>query len=222
MANYKLISFDKIPSTQTRAHEMIASGTATDHMAIVAHAQSAGRGRYRRTWVSHHGNLYVSFIYNSPERDARLSYSVAVAIAETLAAFGISPNIKWPNDILVSGKKISGVLIEYSGAFVICGIGINIKNNPTVPEYKTTKMLDYCSDIAVLDVLRVLMRNMDKWMHSDFASVRARWMEMAIGLNQTVRYRGNAAKMIGLNENGALILRHDKQYFLVYGDEITL
>ena len=66
------------------AHDLIAHGQATDKTAIVALAQSAGRGRHRRRWVSHHGNLYVSFIYESDVRDGRLAYAVAVDVAETL------------------------------------------------------------------------------------------------------------------------------------------
>ena len=143
LAGYKLISFDKIPSTQTYALDMVASGTARDHTIVMAEAQSAGRGRYRRTWVSHHGNFYASFIFSAPERDSRLSYMVAVAIAETIMSFGIIPTIKWPNDILIDGKKVCGVLIEYAGAFVIVGIGINIKSNPTVAENITTKLENY-------------------------------------------------------------------------------
>ena len=133
LASYKLLSFDKIPSTQDYALELIASGRATDHTAVLAAAQSAGRGRMRRTWVSHHGNVYISFIYASPERDARLSYAVAVAIAETIASFGIHPTIKWPNDIVLNKKKICGILTEMSlmGTeidYVIVGIGINVIN----------------------------------------------------------------------------------------------
>ena len=93
MDAYKLISFDKIPSTQDYAHDLIADGKATDKTVVVSQAQSAGRGRYKRTWVSHHGNLYASFIYKNFERDPRLSYAVAVAIAETLISFGITPQI---------------------------------------------------------------------------------------------------------------------------------
>ena len=119
LANYKLISLEKIPSTQDYALDLIARGRASDHTAVLAMAQSSGRGRFRRTWVSHHGNLYVSFIFSVPEeRDPRLSYAVAVAIAETVASFGIHPTIKWPNDILVDGKKIAGTLIEIGRAHV--------------------------------------------------------------------------------------------------------
>ncbi len=221
MANYKLLSFDKIPSTQDYALDLIASGRATDHTAVLAAAQSAGRGRFRRSWVSHHGNLYVSFIFSSPERDARLSYCVAVAVAETIASFGVHPTIKWPNDILVDNKKISGTLIEYSGSFVVVGIGINVNSNPTVERYKTTKMDNY-SEIPMNELLNRLMRNLDKWRRADFRSVRARWMEMAACINRPVKYQGEPALLVGINENGALVLRRDTRYLLVWGDEIVV
>ncbi len=221
LALYKVISFDKIPSTQTTAQELIAEHRAGDHSIVVAAAQSAGRGRYRRKWVSHHGNLYASFIYACEERDARLSYSVAIAVADTLFSFGIVPTIKWPNDILVDDKKISGILIEYYGRFVIVGIGINVATNPTVAEYKTTKMNDYIM-VSEKDVLARLMKYMDKWIKADFATVRSRWMSMATGLNATVKYRGATAQLIGINENGALVLRCGTRYVLAYGDEIVI
>ena len=222
LANYKVISFDKIPSTQTYAYEIIANGHGADHIAILADAQSAGRGRYKRTWVSHHGNLYVSFIYSCEERDARLSYSVGVAIAETLIAFGVSPTIKWPNDILIDGKKVSGTLIEYSGRFVVVGIGINIKTNPTVrATYKTTKLDNYVN-VTRDELLNKLMRNLDKWRIADFCDVRARWTELAAGLNHRVKYRGDIVELIGINENGALVWRNGTDYMLVYGDEIIM
>ena len=221
LAGYKLISFDKIPSTQTYALDMVASGTARDHTIVMAEAQSAGRGRYRRTWVSHHGNFYASFIFSAPERDSRLSYMVAVAIAETIMSFGIIPTIKWPNDILIDGKKVCGVLIEYAGAFVIVGIGINIKSNPTVAENITTKLENY-ADVPKAELLNRLMRNLDKWMKTDFSIVRARWMELAIALRKIVKYRGQDVELIEINENGALVLRRGSEYMLAYGDEISM
>lgn len=221
LANYKLISFDKIPSTQDYAHELIASGRASDHTAVLAAAQSAGRGRFRRTWVSHHGNLYVSFIFDCPERDARLSYAIAVAVAETIASFGVRPTIKWPNDILIDNKKVSGTLIEYSSNFVIVGIGINVNSNPTVDRYKTTKLDNY-SEIPMNELLNRLMRNIDKWRRTDFRAVRARWTEMAVNLDKPVKYQGELAELVGINENGALVLRRGTRYLLVYGDEISV
>ncbi len=221
MAGYKLISFDKIPSTQTYALDMVSNGTARDHIVIMAEAQSAGRGRYQRTWVSHHGNLYASFVFDSDERDPRLSYVVAVAVTETLIAFGIHPKIKWPNDILIDGKKVCGILIEYASRFVIIGIGINIKSNPTVEKYETTKLDNYVS-VDKSELLSKLMKNLDRWRRVDFPLVRVRWMDLATGLNKTVKYRGDMVELIGINENGALVLRDGSRYLLAYGDEIVM
>lgn len=203
------------------AQDLIANGRAGDHSVIVAAAQSAGRGRFRRKWISHHGNLYASFVFACEERDARLSYAVAVAVADTLFSFGIVSTIKWPNDILVDDKKISGILIEYYGRFVIVGIGINVATNPTVPEYKTTKVNKYVM-ASEKDILARLMKYLDKWIKSDFSIVRERWMSMATGLNTNVKYRGNTAQLIGINENGALVLRCGTRYVLAYGDEIII
>lgn len=221
MAGYKVLSFDKISSTQTYAHDMIANGTASDRTVICAAAQYAGRGRYRRKWVSHHGNLYASFIFKSPERDPRLSYAVAVAIIDTLASYGINAAIKWPNDILLDGKKVAGVLIEYAGRFVIVGIGINVHSNPTVDEYKTTK-LDKYADIELPDLLSRLAKKLDKWMGAEFDSVRTCWMDSAAGLNNLVKYRGEMVELVGINDSGALVARRGPEYFLVHGDEILM
>lgn len=224
--SYKLYSFDKIPSTQTHAHELVAKGAAEDRTVILAEAQSAGRGRYRRQWVSHHGNLYVSFIYRSARRDPRLSYCVAVAVAEALMSFGIKPRIKWPNDILVSAAKISGILIEYSKNFVIVGIGVNIKSNPTVAEYETTKLDNHKSGVSRDELLSALMEKMDLWLdrlaRGGFASVRERWMELAAGLNSEIMYKGRSATLCEINLDGALVLRRGSEYILALGDEISI
>ena len=222
LGTYKVLSFDKISSTQTYAHEMIAGRRASDHTIICAAAQYAGHGRYRRKWVSHHGNLYASFIFQCADREPRLAYAIAVAVVDTLAAFGVTAQIKWPNDILLDGKKVSGILIEYAGNFVIVGIGINVHSNPTVPEYETTKLDKYVNNIEISDLLSRLAKNMDKWMNAEFDSVRRRWMQCAIGLNGLVKYRGEMVELIGINDNGALVVRSATEYFLVHGDEILM
>lgn len=219
---YKLLSFDKIPSTQDYAHDLIAHRQACDKTIVTALVQTNGRGRYRRNWVSHSGNLYASFIYKISERDPKLSYAVAVAVAETLINFGINPQIKWPNDVLVDEKKISGILIEYSGNFVIVGIGINIKTCPRIKDYKTTKVNNFAPDLDIKDILNVLIKKMDKWRSADFVSVRERWMNMAAALNKIIQYHGKSVELIGLNEDGALVLRDGSQYILTYGDEISI
>lgn len=214
--------FNKIPSTQTYAQDLVHNGDASDRTIILADSQTAGHGRYRRTWVSKPGNLYVSFIYQIEQRDPRLSYSVAVAIAETLISFGIIPTIKWPNDILIDGKKVSGTLIEYSKNFVIIGIGINIKSNPVLRSYETTKVADYAPNVSRDELLSALTKQIDFWITRNFTSVKNRWMELAANLNKTITYRGRDAILCGLNDDGALILRAGHEYIMAYGDEISV
>ena len=73
-----------------------------------------------------------------------------------------------------------------------------------------------------MELLNRLMRNMDKWRRADFRAVRTRWTELASCINCTVRYHGESAELIGINENGALVLRRGTRYLLVYGDEIAI
>ena len=219
---YKLLYFDKISSTQDMAHDLIANHTVSNKSVIVANTQTNGHGRYNRNWISKPGNLYASFVYQISERNPKLSYAVAVAVAETLMTFGLKPQIKWPNDILIKDKKISGILIEYSLNFVIVGIGINIKHCPQNLDYKTAKISDFVKDVSVQNVLSVLIKNLDKWRNADFSIVRERWMDMATGINKIIKYQGKDALLIGLNEDGALVLRCGANYLLTYGDEISL
>ena len=220
LANYKVLSFKKISSTQNYALRMIETGRAADQVAVVAETQTAGRGRYRRRWVSRGGNLFVSFIYDCAKPDARVSYAVAVAVAETVAEFGAPAKIKWPNDVLVDGKKISGVLIEYAGDFVVVGIGINIAHAPRVEKYETACLADY-GDATPNAVLGRLMKNLDRWMAADFTVVRLRWMGYAARLSDTVIYQGAPATFCGIAGDGAIVLCRDDKEFRVYGDEIT-
>jgi BirA family biotin operon repressor/biotin-[acetyl-CoA-carboxylase] ligase len=219
--NYNLLSFDKIPSTQIFAMQMIADGVAKDRTVIMAAAQSMGRGRGARKWVSHHGNLYASFIYKADNpRRPTLSYAFAVAAAETLLSFGVPVQIKWPNDLLADGKKISGLLLEYCRDFLVVGIGINIKTNPTVSTYETTKTDRFVNGLTPNKIANRLIKNFEKWRIADFTIVRERWMELSIDLNTIVNYRSKSAIYCGLNESGAMVLRVGEKYELVYGDEV--
>lgn len=222
MANYKLISFDKIPSTQEYAHEMISAGRATDHTAILANAQSAGRGRHSRKWVSRPGNLYVSFIFNRATHDGRLAYMAGVAVATAIATYGIDARIKWPNDILIDNKKVSGILIEYADKFAIVGIGVNITTNPRVTAaYETTHLGRY-ANVERMDLLRHVMHELDIWMNNDFSVVRTRWNELSAAKNGDVIWHGDKYKMIEIDANGALILMRDDKKIRILGDEIEI
>jgi BirA family biotin operon repressor/biotin-[acetyl-CoA-carboxylase] ligase len=219
---YNVLSFGRIPSTQTLAAEMIARGEAADKTVVIAESQSAGRGRGRRKWVSRRGNLYASFVYKADERRPAPSYAFAVAAAESLLALGVPARIKWPNDLLADGKKISGMLLEYCGGFLIVGIGINIATKPPLESYGTAKTDEYAKGLTPATIASELIKNFEKWRGAGDVAIRGRWLELSIDLGSPVVHRNRAAIYCGLNEDGAMLLRIGSRYELVYGDEMLV
>ena len=129
-----LHSFDSLESTNATAFELARDGAFAGEV-VVAEAQTAGKGRRGRTWVSPPGkNLYFSAVLRPelpPQRASELTLVAAVALAETLREAGVAAQIKWPNDVQIDGKKVAGILTELSADtervhFVILGVGVNL------------------------------------------------------------------------------------------------
>lgn len=139
--NLTILRFDSLGSTNTEAIAQAKRG-ADEGLCIVAREQTGGRGRHGRNWVSEKdAGLYFSIVLR-PKIEMRLLPLVtlmsAVAVFETLKEHDISPDIKWPNDLLAGGRKICGILAEITdtpkGRAVIVGIGINLRSSSYPPE----------------------------------------------------------------------------------------
>ncbi len=136
-----LQTFDVIDSTNTEALKQARSG-AEEGVCILARQQTAGRGRHGRVWVSENdAGLYFSIVLRprlEPQSLSLITLMAGVAVYDTLKDFGLSPDIKWVNDVLVAEKKISGILAETTetdkGLAVVVGIGINIRSSNFPPE----------------------------------------------------------------------------------------
>ena len=134
--NISTLVFDAVGSTNTVAAEHARSG-ATEGLCILAGQQSAGRGRHGRTWVSEpDSGLYFSIILRpkiEPRFITLITLMAGVAACDTIAEYGVEPDIKWVNDILVGEDKICGILAESietkTGPAVILGIGINLTSS---------------------------------------------------------------------------------------------
>src|SRR6185436_13795822 len=119
---------------------------------VWADEQTAGRGRRGRTWLSPPGNLYLSLVLrpnDPPARAAQLGFVAALGLGDALAGLAgprLQPRYKWPNDLLVNGKKLAGILLESENAaadrvdFVVIGIGVNIAVAPDDVEYPATSL----------------------------------------------------------------------------------
>ena len=134
--NFSILRFDSIGSTNTEAANQARQG-ADEGLCVIAREQTAGRGRHGRAWVSEpDAGLYFSIVLR-PTLQMRylplITLMTGVAVHDTLKEFGIEPDIKWVNDVLVGEKKICGILAETvetaRGLAVIVGIGVNLKSS---------------------------------------------------------------------------------------------
>lgn len=139
--NFTILRFDTIGSTNTEAITQAKQG-ADEGLCIIAREQTAGRGRYGRTWISEKdAGLYFSIVLR-PKLEMRflslITLMAGVAVVDTLREYGLKPDIKWVNDILIGERKISGILAETvettKGLAVIAGIGINLRSSNFPPE----------------------------------------------------------------------------------------
>jgi BirA family biotin operon repressor/biotin-[acetyl-CoA-carboxylase] ligase len=126
----RMLVYDRLASTNTTAAELALAGNA-DGLVVIARHQTAGRGQYGRVWQSRPGaSLLLSAVVLPPadlRRPALLTGFAASAVAEAVFALaGVQARIKWPNDLLVSGKKVCGILIEQHGPAAVIGIGLNL------------------------------------------------------------------------------------------------
>ncbi len=129
----KEVHLNTIDSTNTYAKAHSASFPKDEITCIIAEEQTAGKGRYQRSWTSPKGNIYATFYFTLPINSLHLialSQVMALSLAKVLMNEGFKPKIKWPNDIQLSGKKVSGILCETKfhpdDVDIFLGVGINV------------------------------------------------------------------------------------------------
>ncbi len=125
----KLEIFEYIDSTNTYLMQQVKSHAVSGWVCL-AEEQTQGRGRLGRVWFSPRGaNIYCSMLWDVAQHDvSALSIAVGVMVVKALQKYGVKQalQLKWPNDIVFSGRKLGGILLERSGSFVVIGIGLNL------------------------------------------------------------------------------------------------
>lgn len=222
---YSRAIFDSLPSTNAAA--LAADGP----LWIMAHQQSAGRGRRQRAWDSPRGNLYASLCLHPMEPPAQMalrSFAAALALRDGLIAAGVSGDsitLKWPNDVLLSGRKVAGILLESAprGALpcLAIGFGVNLTSHPdagaveagaTLP---TSVLAQTGQTIAAEDFLAHLAQayaqREAQFTSAGFAPIRADFLAHAarIGTQITARLASGAlhqGRYDSIDDQGNLIL----------------
>ena len=197
---------------------------------IVARRQSAGRGRRGREWSSETGNLaatLLTVVHRPPAEAAQLTFVAALAVADLLDAWAPPAlvTIKWPNDVMLGGRKASGILLESGahdsgGLWLAVGIGVNLAHAPTGTERPATALADHLrGDVAAPPSIEQAAETLakafavwtDRWMTLGFPPVLDAWAARAPGLHGPCTARLSNETLTGRAEgvepDGALRLR---------------
>lgn len=132
ISGFKTYQHDVLDSTQTQSKSLIDSENTVNRVVVTTTVQTAGKGRSGRDWDSDEGNLFYSIIINEKQKQTYQLYTfiAALALAASLKDIGLNSQIKWPNDVLVNGAKISGILLEAYKDHLIIGVGVNVISHP--------------------------------------------------------------------------------------------
>lgn len=220
-AGVRLIVHDVIGSTNAQALRLSRAGERGP-LWVVALMQTAGRGRRGRNWVSQPSNLFATLLLNAPSPPAQapqLSFVAAVALADALCAAvpacAAALTLKWPNDVLLDGAKVAGILIEAEGDSVAVGIGVNCLGHPPDTEFPAADLSAFAADAeAVFAALSATMaQRLAQWNRgAGFAAIRASWLDRAHGLGAPIRVRlperDLTGRFDGLDAAGRLLLHH--------------
>ena len=238
LIGHKLYYFPEIGSTNDEAFRLGMAG-ATEGTVVIADSQTKGRGRMQRIWHSPVGsNIYTSLILRphlTPAAAPQISLVAGVAVAELLDQYCPGQiELKWPNDLLVNGKKICGILAQMKTVaedvdFVVVGLGINvnIRDNQfpaEIREIATSLSSETGREVSREDLIISLYENFAKWykklLQNGFAAIKEKWLNMApmIGQNVKITHFNETVtgKAIGIDDTGSLIL------FTVQGERIVI
>jgi BirA family biotin operon repressor/biotin-[acetyl-CoA-carboxylase] ligase len=234
--------FETLDSTNDLAKELAARG-APEGTVVVAEAQTGGRGRLGREWDSPPAvGLYVSLVLRPmlpPVDLPQITLTSAVAVVRAVRRVaGVAPGIKWPNDLLLNGKKLGGILTEMETEsdrirHVVVGLGLNV-NNPEFPAElaatATSLTLATGGAFSRVHLLRAWLDEFDglydRFLRQGFAEILAEWKGLAVTLGRPVTVRQGPREISGLAldvaPDGALLLRIDGgEIVRVISGEIT-
>lgn len=218
---------DEIDSTNEEARRRFRAGEIGP-LWIAARRQTAGRGRRGRSWADLSRNLYCSGLYSlkcAPGEAAQLSFAAALAASDVCRVElpDRQVRVKWPNDVLIDGQKICGVLLESADApgrviQLVVGVGLNIAAAPDIPEYPATSLALLGADIDAGTALERLVTRFEHWRSvwatEGFGPIREAWLARAHGIGQRCVVRLSEETLEGiftdLAEDGSLRLEMAK------------
>ncbi len=221
----RVVVYGEVDSTNTRALQIGGDG-----LVVVADSQTAGRGRHGRTWHSCAGlGLWFSAAFEKPTPG--LAFAAPLAVRDAVSAYA-APSLKWPNDVLVGGRKLAGILIESRGDVTAVGIGVNVHHTAgDFPEdlRDSAVSLDMVAGTSVSrgDLLREILTSLDGYVarlrKGGAEEIRREWCDACDIIGRRVRMDNVEGVVLALDQGGALIVEAGKGFRrIAYGDVIHL
>lgn len=239
----KVERFTIVSSTQDVAKKRATEG-APEGTVIVAESQDHGRGRLGRRWISPPGGLWLSVVLRpsiNPPRLARVTVLAAVTLALSIREVtGTDAGIKWPNDILINGKKVAGILTEAAISHnrvehVILGIGINVNIDTSVFPHDllmpATALRDECGgEVDIEALLMAILKNLKReydLLGRSYENLVDVWRKFSVTLGHKVKVsqtgRFIEGKAVDLDEDGALLIKDENgKVVAVYAGDLIL
>ncbi|MBQ7632991.1 MAG: biotin--[Alphaproteobacteria bacterium] len=228
ISGFKIICLDEVDSTNNVALQL-SSGIGGQKKVIQAKRQTAGRGRWGRIWHSTEGNLFFSVLLEFPlQQLGKLIMTAALSLLETIKQYNPQSDVclKWPNDVLLNGAKISGILLEKgAGEYMIVGIGVNIVHHPSSIDmlYPATSLKEAGIQTTSEDFLQKYMSLFVCNIKRSAADLRQGWLKNVRGLGTEIMVKQNGEErrgiFQGIDENADLLLRiGDRTQKILAGD----
>lgn len=235
----KILFFEDIDSTNNKAKKIAFD--EDEGTVVISEMQKTGRGRRGREWHSPKGGIYVSFVLKPnipPEMAPQMTLLTSLALVETIASMDetLDAKIKWPNDILINGKKLSGILTELSSDvekinYIVVGVGVNLNTEiDALPENGTSLKEELNQDVSTKLFLKSFLERFDL-IYQDYKDgkvneIIGRWKNNSDTLGKKVNIVGIKENYTGfakdIDSNGALILETDGGEVKVYSGDVSL
>lgn len=221
---FALYCLETVDSTNTYALHLAKEGIS--RALVCAEQQTAGRGRLGRTWESSGENVYVSFLLDQPG-DPCVALAAALAVTDAVALPGVQ--VKWPNDVLVDGAKLAGILVQAAGTHTVVGIGLNVNQTAFAPGLRATSLALLRSapqhvEDALCALTCALPRRLNQLACGGFVALHREYTRLSSLVGETVTVhdgRERTGVCVGFGEDGALLLREHQTLHRVLSGEVT-
>jgi len=234
LTGWRLEVFEELASTSTECTERARAGEAGG-LAVLAYRQTAGLGSRGRAWQAPEGNLNLSVLLR-PQRPAAeagmFALLAGVAVAEALEALTqLKMVLKWPNDVLLGQAKLAGILIDAAPSgvgldWLVIGIGINLREAPSIAGKQTTALGQHGVDRGPQPVAEAVLERLEYWRDAPSAAIMEAWLSRAHGIGMPIEVSAGGkllqGSFAGLTPAGELLLQCENRIEAISTGEVLL